>query len=278
MQPSQAEIERYESVMAGYYKNPAPEEAAHALGFLLRYTNCWQQDSPSAPQMMYLFCRIAQLSPPAKEAYQQLCAGLNEEQGKFVMRILAALQANNLPNPLSKVPQDPAHLDWCWAEFLVTGELDAVRHIVKTLDQNDTIRESLEAWYSANTQQTGALGYLKQLLGANPTTTALKALAEVGIAFEKETGKLKNQEDMDCYCVHLAEKKIPIFKILPFQLPQDLLLRAVSKGSALWSLQSNAQQHERVAQCCKEEAQKPGGKARLLLTEPPRAYPKSYSP
>jgi hypothetical protein len=261
--------ERFQRVMDSYYKNPDPLEAAYALAFLLENTELWREDSPQAPMTMYYFCRIAQRSPEAIPAFEGLRAGLGEGQAAFVRRLLLGSQRgqHQLPGPLDAPADSPGHLDWCWSEFLVSGDLAAVRHIVQALDKSDLLRVRLEGWYAEEAQRQRP-GLLRRLFSPAPQLEATRqALEGVGIRFDRATGRLQNEEDMDCYCFRLAERKIPIFRLLPFQLSPEEVGNLGVKGSALWSLLSNARQHELVARCCREEAQKPGGRGRAYLQE-----------
>jgi hypothetical protein len=79
--------------------------------------------------------------------------------------------------------------------------------------------------------------------------------------------------DLDCLCFSIAERRFPIFKHLPFTLPQEDLIALATKGSALWSLRLNATEHARVAEICRAEKDRPGGAARRRLTEPIEGKP-----
>jgi hypothetical protein len=57
------------------------------------------------------------------------------------------------------------------------------------------------------------------------------------------------------------------FKMLPFELTPAEVTALATKASALWSLRLNARDHEKVAEICRIEAQRPGGPARLRATE-----------
>jgi hypothetical protein len=272
MNPSQGEIEVFERVMTGYYKKPDAQEAAQALSFLLRYTSKWKED-PGNFIMLYFFTRIAQQTDNAEAEYKKVKEQLvDATQKKWLGSVLTAIQHGNPPNPFSRVGTDPSHLDWCWVEFLATGNRDIVAHVAKSLDLPDGIREELESWHLARVKP----GILKRLFGQ--AGSDLKALASVGIEFSSETKSLRNTEDMDFYCFDLADRGVQIFAILPFQLSPELMNRLGAKNAALWSIRNNALYHPIVAECLPEEAQRAGGKARAKLLEPLTGNTKPYCP
>jgi hypothetical protein len=143
-----------------------------------------------------------------------------------------------------------------WGEFFVTGQAEPLERIFSTLDWDDRVRQRLEAWLRETS-----------LFGGSKRRAAVSTLASAGVVVDLERKVIVSTGDLDCLCFSIAEQRVPIFKMLPFELTPAEVTALATKASALWSLRLNARDHEKVAEVCRIEAQRPGGPARLRATE-----------
>jgi hypothetical protein len=139
----------------------------------------------------------------------------------------------------------------------VTGEPAPIERLFTVLDQEDRIRQKLEAWLLETS-----------LLGGSKRRGTASALADAGLVVDLERRVVVSPGDLDCLCFQIAERRVRIFPMLPFSIDATDAMILGTKGSALWSLRLNSRAHERVAQICRVEAQRPGGAGRLLTIEP----------
>jgi len=161
---------------------------------------------------------------------------------------------SKFPNALDVPIQGPEVLDMLWAEFFVTGRPEPVQRLFSTLDWDDRVRKRLGEWLRETS-----------FFGGGKRRKAAATIAEHGLLVDLDAKKILTSGDLDCLTFSIAERKIPIFRLLPVQLTKDEVTALSIKASALWSLRLNAKTHEVVAEVCRVESAKPGGPARLLV-------------
>lgn len=258
-----ASVQAFTHVTTGYYRSSDPQMAALALHHMLRMVAATKpEDLGRLVNLFYLFHRIARLSEEARARFGPVLRDYEGPHKELAHRILEARDDGGSPNVLDLVVEGPEHLDLLWAEFFVTGSSDPILRIIGTLDREDCVRRHLDRWLH------GGSFFGKAKRRATATT-----LREVGLEVDLDAKAILTNADLDCLCFSIAERKFPIFKHLPFTLAREDLLVLSSKGAALWSLRLNSAQHARVTEICCVERSRPGGAARLRLTEPIEGKP-----
>jgi len=248
----------FEQVTSAFYRHKDGELAAAAFRHLVDMTQGgpgWPQEARFA-NIIYLFCRIAQTCGSARDAFEAMVPSLDDRAATLLRRILEAPSDPSFPNALEISIASPAELDLLWAEFFVTGSREPILHIISTLDWDDRVRHHLTAWLREH-----------PLFGGSKRRETAALLESVGIVVDLGSKAILTAEDLDCVCYSIAERKFPIFKHLPFTMPTEDILALGTKGSALWSLRLNSTVHEAVEIVCESERGRPGGRARLRLTE-----------
>lgn len=259
--PSQ--IDAFNQVTTGYYRSSSPRVAAQALRHML----CMVAETAPADvggfvSLFYLFHRIARLSEEARALFGPILRDYGGPNKELLGAILEARGNDSHPDALELEIEGPEHLDLLWAEFFVTGSPNPILRIVGVLDRDDRVRWHLDRWLHA-----------WSVFGRTARRATAATLREVGLPVDLDAKTIATDADLDCLCFSIAERKIPIFKLLPFTLPPEDLLALGTKGAALWSLRLNATQHARVAKICSAERDRPGGAARRRLTEPIEGRP-----
>ena len=245
-------------VTTGYYMSPVPRVAAQALRHALGMVAETQpENAVRFVSVLYLFHRVAQLSEEARALFEPILRDYRGPNEDLVRAIMVAPADAGPPNALRLEIRGPEHLDLLWAEFLATGSPDPVLRIVGVLDWEDRVRPLLDRWLRA----------WSPFGGARRRATAA-TLREAGLPVDLDSKAIGTDADLDCLCFSIAERRIPIFKYLPFTLPPADIVALGTKGSALWSLRLNSRQHARVAEICQAESDRPGGAARRRLIEP----------
>jgi len=255
--------EAYDVVTTGYYRNPDAQLAAGALRHWLHMMAA--SDDRGRARMMvlfYLFARISQVSEAARDAFDPILRAIDGPHADIAQRLMQVASDPAFPNALQAPIERPEHLDLLWCEFFVTGHAAPLERIFSTLDWNDRVRQRLEGWLGETS-----------LFGGSKRRAAVSTLASVALVLDLERKVIVSTGDLDCLCFSIAEQRVPIFKMLPFELTPAELTALGTKASAVWSLRLNAREHEKVAEVCRIEAQRPGGPARLLAAEPAGAAP-----
>jgi hypothetical protein len=247
--------EAFELVTTGFYRSRDVDLARGALRHWLRMVaSADEAGLARMAALFYVFARIGQTSEAAREAFEPLLRGFAGPHAELAQRLLQLPGDSSFPNALDLPIERPENLDLLWAEFFVTGSAPPVLRIVSTLDWDDRVRQRFEAWL-----------HERSFFGRSKRASIAAALASVGIVTDVERKLVVSAGDLDLACFAIAEKRIPIFTMLPFQLTPAELARFAIKGSALWSLRLNAKAHETVAEICRAEAKRPGGPARAGL-------------
>jgi hypothetical protein len=206
--------------------------------------------------LFYVFVRISQVSEAARDAFEPILRAFEGPHAELVQRLLRVARDPTFQTALQAPLTDCGFLDLLWGEFFVTGRAEPIERIFSTLDRDDRVRGRLEAWLRE-----------RSLFGGSKRRATAATLASAGLVVDLERKLIVSTGDLDCLCFSIARQSVPIFKMLPFDLTPDEVNTLGMKASALWSLRLNARDHEKVAEVCRIEAQRPGGPARLRAIE-----------
>lgn len=154
-------------------------------------------------------------------------------------------------DPLLEEISHASQLDLLWTDFFTTGDLEPIGKIVEVLAWKDITRHKFTELFAQ---------------GSN-FKEAIKLLKEFGVEFSEKG--IKSIDDIDILLVNtLYQGKLSSeFRRLMTLLDlsdQEVYTMAI-KGSAFWSLRSNAQQHERVLSECKRLVADPTIPAYIML-------------
>lgn len=275
-----------------YYLRPAPEKVPLALEEFISskfFTSGQALQKKLIYTTAYSFGRIAQLEPSLIKEYEGLFNKTSHEGRLFILEIFqicgneqveeflkAKLKDKNfreeekdiskiikggIPiefNPLAKEAKHASDLDFLWAEFMITGDERAVEKIINVLEWSDRTRNKL-------------YDYLKSSASADRKEEIVDILGdEYNIKCNISNQDIETKDDLDIIItMNLMQQKT---KSEPFQKIKEILnlsnediLYMVTKWSAHWSLDSNAQQHKRVFDICDSEILKRSGSAKIGL-------------
>lgn len=230
-------------------------DAQLAVTALCQLLEAKQVETLTNASVFHAFGRIAEVSEAARTGF----ASLSALHPKYIAAVLEGSRNPQFPR-VKPEKLEIGDLDLHWSEFLVTGDTGSVRQLVAVLDWPDLVRAKLSKWL----QETGT-GFF----GRRTIAKFQPLLARCSFPINYETRTVDGPFDCDLQTAISAKNRLLKFAELPFPLSQDEAIRVAMKLSALWSLNSNAQQHELVARVCEEEAKRPGGAARSHLA--PRA-------
>jgi len=246
----------FELVTTGFYRGVDPKLVGpairHWLGLLAA------ADEVQLGRLMvlfYLFGRIAQVSEPARLELAPLLRAYTGRNPEVPHGLLGVSSTSKFPSALDLPIERPETLDMLWAEFFVTGTPAAIVRLFNPLDGEDRVRTRLGEWLRE-----------ASFFGGRKRKATVATLATHGLLVDLDAKRILTSGDLDCVAFSIAERKIPIFRLLPFELSPAELTALGVKASALWSLRLNAKTHEVVADICRSEAAKPGGPARKLAT------------
>jgi len=292
---SYEEIEKeYNDLLVNYYRNAQPDKIPAALEHIAASEFIKTSPTDVSAMTAYLFGRIARQEPSLVAKYMevfekatqthegrvfilmvfQICG--NEEVKHFLedklnnkdfvneKQDMQNILNGGLPigfDPLKREIKNGVDLDFLWAEYFVTGAKEPIVKIVDTLGWPDRFKLKLQEWRDKK-RSSNEKRILDKLLNRG-----LQMDVDLDKIFIKETVDLdglfaaqiqfrapdKKQQD--------SIKKIR--KMLNIS-DEDIMYMAV-KGAAMWSLQSNAQQHPKVLQFCKEEFEKRNDKSKIEL-------------
>lgn len=249
--------EAFRVVTSGFYRNPDAQLAAGALRHWLRLLTLSDEEQEARMMVLfYMFARISQVSEAARDAFAPILRAFEGPHAELVQQLLQVTSDSTFPNAVQAPIKDCGFLDLLWGEFFVTGQAAPLERIFSTLDWDDRVRQRLEAWL-----------HKTSLFSGSKRRAAASTLASAGIVVDLERKVIVSTGDLDCLCFSIAEQHVPIFKMLPFELTDAEVTALATKAAALWSLRLNARDHEKVAEVCRIEAQRPGGPARLRATE-----------
>jgi hypothetical protein len=240
-----------------YYLKPSLETVVEAM----RLANERALSFTNPDGMARMFARVAQREPALRDAYAELAQAVG--QRSFVGFVLALIEAGEPGDPLAKPIASPRDLDPHWDEFFLTGDHRPVVRLIDVLEWPDLLRERLVAW----------LHTPKKIFERSRAAVAKRIADATGIRIDVEQRAILSGEDLDCAFVldGLAQRNgdsmKAAFDSLPFRFEAEPLTRIAMKGSALWSLASNAGQHALVNDVCAREAARRSGTTRRALEQ-----------
>lgn len=212
----------------GFYRDPRPEVAIEA------FVEVAQNDELEQANASFIFSLAAYLHPSVADALREFA----KEHAHFrqpISDILDTIDA--LPEMRSLPLDEPEALDYMWALFLMTGDLDPVDRIASVLSRKDRVLEMLSEWLGERV----FLPWAVRRKRAQATH-----LEQLGFNLDQGCADLGNTIDLDLWVWKQMASGMQLKRELPFQVKQDLITHLMIKGAACWSLQSNAQQHPKV--------------------------------
>ncbi|MFT5681016.1 MAG: hypothetical protein ACI8RZ_001922 [Myxococcota bacterium] len=221
---------RADLFLAGYYQHRAPDTAAAALEVFF--------DTPphNVRQAARMFVRAAQVDPRIRAVFQDL----SRQRPDLTERIDGLLTtADNpaFPDPATAPLSSPSDLDFQWAEFLLTGSSAPVERIASVLQRPDRTLAALVDW-------AGRKARLPWSKKARRDSTA--RMTDIGIILNTERANLGNAWDLDLTTWKRMSEGVNMPEVLPFTVDDHFIDHLMMKGSACWSLQSNARPHDTV--------------------------------
>jgi hypothetical protein len=280
------------SVLTYYYLNPQPDKVPLELEKFITSEQFIKDENfrkYGIYNTAYLFGRIAQLEPSLITTYEDLFEKASHEGRSFILKIfqicgneqvkhflIAKLKDKNFTkekeeiskvlekgiptgfNPLDKEVKDAGDLDFLWAEFMITGDEKAIQKIISVLDWQDRFRNKLS-------------DYLKSPVAISEKEEITNILdKDFSLRCNTPAQAIVSSEDLDIFVsqqLRSQEDRIEGFQKVRKALnltEEDILYMAI-KGSANWSLNSNAEQHKKVFEICDAEIAKHAGTAKIAL-------------
>ena len=279
-------------LISHYYSNPQPSKVPAALENMLssEYFKTGQMSKNNSDYISaYSFGRIAQLEPSLIEKYEEIFDKGDHNSRLFILKIfqvcgndqvkeflktrlkdkrfsaekedITKALDHDMPidfNPLTKQISGPNDLDFLWAEFLVSGNAQAVQKIISVLNWPDRAREKLQEYLKSS----ATIDKKKEI--------ADTMLSNYNIRCNVVDQVIETKDDMDIIMAsNLMQRKTPseLFQKVKeaLKLNNDEIYYMATKGSANWSLNSNAQQHKKVFEICDGEISKYTGSAKIGL-------------
>jgi len=280
------------NVLTYYYLSPQPDKAPLQLEqFIIseRFAKDENFRKYGVYNTAYLFGRIAKLEPSLITKYEDLFDKASHEGRSFILKIfqlcgneqvkdflavklkdknfskekeeISKIIKEGIPtgfNPLDREIKDAGDLDFLWAEFMITGDEKAIQKIIGVLDWQDHFRNKLS-------------DYLKSPVAVSEKEEITNILEkDFSLKCNIPTQAIVSSEDLDIFISsHLQsqEDRIERFRKVRKALNlagEDILYMAI-KGSANWSLNSNAEQHKKVFEICDAEIAKHAGTTKIAL-------------
>lgn len=292
---SYEEIEQeYNNLLVNYYRNPQNDKIPVALEHIAASDFIKNQPTDVSAMTSYLFGRIAQKEPSLVEKYMEVFAktSLTHEGRVFILMVFqicgnelvkhfleAKLNDENFVNdkqdiqnilnggfpigfdPLKREIKNGADLDFLWAEFFVTGNREPIAKIVDALGWPDRFKLKLQEWrekkHSAEEKRILDKMLNRGLqMNVDLDRMFIKGAVDLDSLFAAQIqfhSPGKKQQD--------SIKKIR--KMLNIS-DEDIVYMAV-KGAAMWSLQSNAKQHPKIFEYCKQDFAQRADKSKTEL-------------
>ena len=226
---SSAQADRF---FSGYYQHRSPDTAVAALERFF-------VSPPHNPrQVARMLIRAAQVDPSVHDAFRSF-ASRRTDLAPRINDLLKMADRGALPDPATAPLQAPEDLDFLWSEFLLTGEAAPVRRIVSVLQWPDLTLKSLHTW----------AGQRARMPWSRRARSATEArLRQLGFSLDPAQAHLGNTVDLDLLAWRCMADGNNMSEILPFRLDDARISHLMMKGSACWSLQSNARPHPTVAE------------------------------
>lgn len=286
--------EEFNSFFTYYYLNPQPDKIPQALEYFLSsklFRSSIGTNDHVIEMVSYFFGRVADINPYLIREYEKhydsedmsgklflitIFAVASDEQNKeFFKERLSTEKDKEMKNLLEKIIDTPPlgnkritkgvrnynDLDFLWMEFFVTGDKEPIIKLIDVLIREDRFRDKLMKWISVKHSKK-EIKRLNDLLNN-----------EVGISVSLDRFLINYDFDLDCvFSAYLqnsgsigkrSKYGIEIRKIL--DLSEEDIFYMATKGAAMWALQSNAQQHPRVLEYCKQEFERRTDKSKIEL-------------
>ena len=292
---SYEEIEiEYNEVLVNYYRNPQVDKIPVVLDHILQSNFFRDKATGIFTLTAYYFGRIARLEPALIPKYMEFFEKMSQKhEGRFFILMVFQICGNETVkqflvekqndknfvnekqdiqnilnggafpqfNPLTREIRDGADLDILWAEFFVTGNKEPILKIIDTLGWPDRFKSRLLDW-SVKKHSNNEKRVLDRLLNQ-----------ETRMNVDLDRMNIKDMTDLDClFSAQLQfrqpdKKRRESIKKLRniLNITDEDILYMVVKGAALWSLQSNAQQHPKVLEYCKQEFEKRNNRSKVEL-------------
>lgn len=272
---TQAEFDRFTS---HYYEAPQPAQAPTMLRYLLSdilsEQSKWQGDPHTLHLMGYFFGRIGQGHPEVVRAYEglfpaaseqgtlllldtfilcgddttkaRLTAWMNDPQLKSYHEWIASTveqMGSYAPDRLTREIASAWDLDQLWMEFFITGDERPVRRIVEVANREDRIRQRLNAWFEAHP-------------AAADRETMGQRLVALALPYDWTTNETSPGIDLDLFFARVAGSReqilVEAFRELRSVLgiSDDDVMHMAIKWAAAWALESNCEQHPKLAHLC----------------------------
>lgn len=285
--------EEFNNFFTYYYLDPQPDKVPQALEYFLNsklFRDSLNTNGHVIEMVTFFFGRVANASPYLIREYEKhydsqdkfgklflldIFSIASDEQNKqFFNKRLAAETNNEMKGFLGKIIDIPSlsnkriiegvkdynDLDFLWMEFFVMGDREPIVKLIDVLSWEDRFKNKLLAWVFNKHNKKEIRNLSTQLNGAN-----------INVNLEKD--ELDSGGDMDCmFSAYLgasnrkmqrSEYGVQIRQILGFT--QADLLYMATKGAAMWALQSNAKQHPKVLEYCKQEFERRNDKSKIEL-------------
>lgn len=285
--------EEFNNFTTYYYLNPQPDKAPQTLEYFLRsklFRDSINTNGHVIEMFTYFFGRVANINLYLIREYEKhydsedkfgklflmnIFSIASDEQNKhFFKARLTAETDNEMKGFLEKLIDMPPlgnkritegvkdynDLDFMWMDFFVTGDKDPIVKLIDVLSWEDKFKNKLLTWIS-NKHSKKEIRDLNALLN------------EANIKVDLEKRNFDSGTDMDCmYSAYLqasgrnnqrSKSGIQIRQVLGL-LEEDLFYMT-TKGAVMWALQSNAKQHPKVLEYCKEEFLRRNDKSKIEL-------------
>ncbi len=276
-----------------YYLNPEPQKAPQFLKYYIN-SKTFEENCSTRGDVFnliaYFFGRLAEINPNLLREYEKLY-DLASENGKLFLLTVFRVAHDNMTKSFFKerikasseqeksimqmIIDKPAlgresfvkdvkshwDMDFLWMEFFITGDKEPIVKLIDVLTWEDKLRRVLTDYMLANhdKKQKARLGNLLK--------------NEVKINADLDNYKINFEGDLDCiYSAYLGvpgfQRKrskygIEIKKIL--NLSDEDIPYMADKGVVMWALQSNARQHPRILEYCKQEFERRNDKSKIEL-------------
>jgi hypothetical protein len=275
--------------LSHYYQHPVPGSVPGLLEGLAGsdYLSARLEAGEELAGTAYLFARVARTDPALASRYREIFEKAGYSGRVFIARVFGLMGGPDTRAFLEEKLEDPAYgrekgeimlalstlpsgvdalnmpiekasdLDMLWAEFMATGNAKAVERVIEVLERPDVTRRHFEQYLASKT-----VGRDDEVVAAIRNN--------LWVLTDTEAGKIISRKDLDI--------SLSIFSIRPehpresltfineaLRMKADDLYKAALKGSAMWSLLSNAADHPRVLEICTESARSKSTPVKLSL-------------
>ena len=208
---------------AGFYKHREPDTAVAALEVFFDHP---PRDVRNVARM---FVRAVQIDARLRTAFEGL-ADRRPDLAERVRGIISAAANPSFPDPATATLAISGDLDFQWAEFLLTGSTDPVERIAAVVCWPDHTRSAL----TERSRKTPRLPWSR------------RAHAEAEARLQAHGIVLSANLDLDLLVWKRMSEGTDVREALPFRTDDAFIGHLMMKGSACWSMQSNAPGHAPV--------------------------------